>query len=217
MSESRSGCRGCLVWFFALAALMLMVAGAAYYFGHQKLIEFRDHYTDTKPLALPVVSANPAELAAIHKRIDQFLDHARAGRTNLTLSLSARDLNALLAASAFSNRVYITLTNDAVIGRFSVPFEELGLRFLPGRYLNGSAHFTVGCPNGALSVTVKQITVNDSLLPEHYRRAFEGRNYAERFATNAVVRESLERVRKVVVQGEHLVFQAEPEGAAGAR
>jgi hypothetical protein len=210
MSDKRSGCRGCFVWFLCLAGVMVVVMGIAAYFGWRQLVAFREQFTDTKPLALPRVSPSQQELAAIHKRVDQFLDDARAGHTNAQLSLSGSDLNALLSASVFSNRVFVTLTNDALLARFSVPLDELGWRFLHGRYLNGSGTLNVGCVSGVLSVTVQQLSVNGLALPEHYQNAIRGRNFAEGIATNIVTRESLDHIRQVVIRGERLVLESVP-------
>lgn len=186
---------------------LLLVLGVAAYLGYRKLVSLRDQYTETKPLALPVTSYSQAELDAVNKRIDQFTTTLRGPVTNAELSLSANDLNALLASSGLSNRIYVTLTNKSLTGQISVPLEDIGVRFLKGRYLNGAGVFDVGCANGELSVKVKQISVGGRPIPEYYMKNVRDVNYAQGFATNAETAEALRRLQRVEIDDNRLVFE----------
>lgn len=208
MSEKRSGCKGCFIWFLCLLGFFLLLVGVGLYLGYRKFVAFRDQYTQAKPLALPGVRYSQADLDAVQKRIDQFLAEARTGRTNARLALTDRDLNALIAATAFSNRAYLTLTNDAVVGQFSLPLDELGVRFLRGRYLNGSGVLDVGRINGQFSVRMKDLSVNGLKLPETYMGPIRQQNFAQGLATNMPVVESLERIGRIGVTNGQLVFEA---------
>ena len=186
---------------------MLLVLGITGYFGYRKLVSLRDQYTEIKPLALPVVNYSQADLDAVKKRIDQFMAVARANNTNADLSLSANDLNALLASQGLSNRIYVTLTNKSLVGQISVPLEDVGVRlFLKGRYLNGVGVFDVGCANGGLSVKVKEISVGGKALPEYYMSNIREMNYAQNI-TNTATKEALQRLQQVEIDDNRLVLK----------
>jgi hypothetical protein len=187
--------------------MLALIVGVAVYLGYRKLMSFRDQYTESKPLVLPATRYSAAELGAVQKRIDQFLALARAEHTNARLALSANDLNALIATSGFSNRAYVTFTSNAVVGQFSVPLGDLGMRFLSGRYLNGSGVLNVGCINGHLNIGVKELAVNGLKLPEHYMNVIRQQNFAQGMATNAPVIQSLEHVGRVAVENDHLLLE----------
>lgn len=191
----------------AAFALLILVIGVSAYLGYRKLVSLRDHYTQAQPLALPVTSYSPADLDSVRKRIDQFVATARGNATNAELSLSANDLNALLATSGLSNRVYVSFTNKSLAGQISVPLEDVGIRFLKGRYLNGAGVFDVACANGELSVKVKEISVGGLPLPEHYMKGIRDVNYAQGLATNAATQEALRRIQRVAIDDDRLIFE----------
>lgn len=208
MSEQkRSGCKGCLIWLLAAVALLILVIGVSAYLGYRKLVSLRENYTQAQPLALPVTSYSQAELDAMRKRIDQFVATARGNATNAELSLSANDLNALLATSGLSNRVYVSFTNRSLVGQISVPLEHVGIRFLKGRHLNGAGVFDVACANGELSVKVKDISVGGRPLPEYYMKGIRDVNYAQGLATNAATQEALRRIQRVAIDDDRLIFE----------
>jgi len=208
MSEQkRSGCKGCLIWTLCALGLLAIVLGVSAYLGYRKLVSLRDQYTETKPLVLPVTSYSEADLSKVKKRIDQFIDVAHGSPTNAELSLSANDINALLASSGLSNRVYVMLTNKSLNGQISVPLEDVGIRFLKGRYLNGAGVFDVGCENGELTVKVKEIKVGGKPLPEYYMKNIRDVNYAQGMTTNAATQEALRRFQRVEIDDNRLIFE----------
>lgn len=207
MSEKRSGCKSCLIWFLCVFGFFALIVGITAYIGYRKFVSFRDQYTGSKPLAMPSLNYTPAEYSGTTNRIQGFLQGAAAGRSNVQLALSARDLNMLIASSEFSNRVHLTLSNEAIVGQFSVPLENIGIRFLRGRYLNGAGALAVSCENGRLNVNLKDLTVNGMALPENYMSAIRQQNFAEGFATNENAQASLERVKRIAVEKDRLIFE----------
>ena len=215
MSEQkRSGCKGCLIWLLCVFALVLVMCGVGLYLGHRMLVSFRDQYTQAKPLTLPATSYSQADLDAVQKRIDQFITTARGNQTNANLSLSATDLNMLIASSAFSNRVYVTFSNKSLVGQITIPAESLvgflskfGITALRGRYLNGASMFDVGRVNGQLSVNVKEISVNGLPLPEHYMNGLRDVNFAEGVATNAAANGAFQHISRVAIDDDRLVLE----------
>ena len=212
MSETnkRSGCKSCLIWFCVVFAVFLVVIGVAGYLGYRKLVSLRDQYTQVKPLELPATQYSKDELDAVSKRIEGFKAAARSDKTNAQLSLSAADINGWLWSSGFSNRVYVTFTNSSLVGQVSVPLEDIGIRFLKGRYLNGAGVFDVGWVNGELSVKVKDILVNGQPLPEHYMRGIRNVNYAERqkgAPPGQPRQDPLENISRVAIENGALIFE----------
>lgn len=188
-------------------AVLLVVIGVSAYLGYRKLVSLRDQYTQTQPLALPVTSFSQAEIDGVKSRVDSFLANARGTHTNSQLSLSANDLNALLASSGITNRVYVTFTNQMLAGQVSVPLEDVGIRFLRGRYLNGAVLFDVGRENGELSVKVKNISVNGQSLPEHYMKNIRDVNYAEGVATNSAANGAFQHISRVAIENNRLILE----------
>jgi len=212
MSEQkRSGCKSCLIWFLCLAGFFLVLAGIGLYLGYRKVVSFRDQYTSTKPLAMPAESHTATEFAAMTNRIQQFLAGAEAGRSNVQLSLSAHDLNMLIYESGLSNRAYVRFVSNTVVGQFSLPLDFVRAPVLRNlvkdRYLNAEGAVAVSCENGNLEVNVKDLSVNGQALPESYMSAFRGKNFAEGFATNAEVKQSLEKVQRIAIDDDRLVFE----------
>lgn len=183
-----------------------LIIGVATYFGFRKARQFMEQFAQKEPVSLPVVRYAPPELDALHKRIDSFLSHAQAGRTNAQLVLTARDLNALISDSWLSNHVYVTLQSNVIAGQFSVPFEDLGMPLFRGRYLNGAGTLNVSAQEGDFAVTVRDVTVNGIKLPEHYMTWLRKQNFARDVGTNAATKESLQRVGRIAVEDGQLVF-----------
>lgn len=207
MSEKRSGCRGCLIWIAGVSVLLALVVGVAGYLGYRKARAFVDRFAQKQPLTLPAVHYSKAELDAVQKRIDGFLAAAQSNRTNAHLTLSANDLNALVASSAFSNRVYLTLSSNAVGGRFSIPFEQLGMPLFRGRYLNGSGTLDIGAASGSFTISFREFAVNGVDLPEHYMNWIRQQDFARGFAADTNIQATLSRVARVAVENQLLILE----------
>jgi len=214
MSKNKSGCRGCLIWMACIFVGLALVVGVAAYLGYRKAVQFVEQYAQKEPIALPVVRYTPAELEALHARIDAFLKNAGSGRTDAQLALSADDINALVAGTGFSNRVHFSLTSNVVSGQFSIPFQELGMPLFSGRYLNGSGTLDVGCRGGALAVTLKDASVNGLALPEHYMEWLRQQNFARNIATNSATRAALEGVGRIGVMNERLLLEVKTSSSS---
>lgn len=207
MAEKKSGCRSCLIWLACIFLGLAVVVGVAVYLGYRQATKFMDQFAQKKPLVLPSIQYSEAELQSVKHRIDGFLTGARAGRTNVQLVLSEKDVNALVADSWFSNRVYVTLSSNTLQGQFSVPFEQLGMPLFSGRYLNGSGTMAVGCSAGTLAVNIEDFVVNGTKLPEHYLDWIRKQNFARGIGTNEATKESLQRIGTVGVTNDQLVFE----------
>jgi hypothetical protein len=54
---------------------------------------------------------------------------------------------------------------------------------------------------------VKDLMVNGLALPESYMSAIRQQNFAEGFATNAATQQSLEKVERIVIENDRLIFE----------
>ena len=210
MSKNQSGCRSCLIWVSCIFVGLALVVGVAAYLGYRKAVKFMDKYAQKQPLELPALRYSSADMQALQKRIDLFMANSSSGTTNARLELSADDINALVANTWFSNRVYFSLESNVISGRFSVPFEELGMPLFSGRYLNGEGTLDAGCQGGALVVTLQNASVNGAALPDHYMNWLKQQNFAQNLATNATTQAALRGVGRIGVANERLILEVKP-------
>lgn len=137
------GCfaKGCLV-LLAVGLLLLVLGGASTFYGMRKL---RDAYTSTRAEPVRTFPATDAQFAEVSARIRAFRD-AAAKRQRATLTLSADDLNILVAKdpeyAALRGKVFFSIKDDALFTDVSTPLDTvpaaaaLGLK---GRWVNGKA------------------------------------------------------------------------------
>jgi len=217
MSNKRSGCRSCLIWFACVTGFFLLFVAVGVYLGYRKVISVRDQFTSAKAQSMPVLSYNPAEYSALTNRLYQFSSAAEVGRSNVLLSLTARDLNMLVHEAGLSNRAYLSFASNAISGQFSIPLDFVRLpvlrSLLGGRYLNGSGSLGVSCVQGDLKVNLQQLSVGGVPLPEDFMANIRQINFAEDVSTNESVRATLQRVNRVAVEGDRLTFEIGPAKA----
>src|SRR5262249_2041600 len=110
-----------------------------------------NRYTDTQPMPLPQVSISSAALDQLLRRVEDFRDDLRAGRTPAPLVLSADEVNALIAndpeLKSVKGKFYVLLNGDALKAKVSLPMEDLGLPRFHGGYLNGTASLGIELHN----------------------------------------------------------------------
>jgi uncharacterized protein (DUF3820 family) len=161
-----------------------------------------------------VVNYSDAEHTALTNRIDAFLAGARLGRTNVQLSLTAPDVNAMISRTIFSNHVHVAFQDGKIRGQLSVPFEQLGMPLFTGRYLNGEGVLNVGCYHGTLVVNLREVSVGGVTLPDHYLDWIQKQNFARNVGTNVLTQESLDKVTRVGVVADRLIFElnSQPSG-----
>ena len=215
MADKKSGCRSCLLWVSGIFVCLAIVVGVAAYLGYRKATQFMQQFAQKQPLALPVVNYADADHAALTNRIETFLVGARAGRTNVQLSLSADDVNAMLSRSLFSNHVHVAFQDGRIRGRLSLPFEQLGMPLFSGRYLNGEGVLNVGCYHGTLVVNLAEVSVGGVALPDHYLDWIKKQNFARTVGTNSLTQASLDKVTRVGVVADKLIFELNSPSAAG--
>jgi hypothetical protein len=210
---------GCLT--LVVLAVLLGIAGfftVRYALG--KVNAFVQQYTDTRPAVLPKVEIDPADYEKLTQRVDQFKAAADGGKGEATLTLTAQDLNGLIANNAdlaqLKGRLYVAIDGDQVKGQVSVPLAELagvpGLSGLQGRYLNGSAALKVALSDGLLDVHIISLDVNGAPLPEQFLAALRGENLAKDATRDPKTAEALRRLESLEVKDGAVILKARGAG-----
>ena len=179
VAKPRRGCffYGCITSLVLLAIVLAAVLAVLHY--AKKMI---NQYTDSQPMELPTVQMSQGEIDKLKQRFEAFEEAVRAQRPTQPLTLSADDINALIASGpkqqALQGKFYLSLDGDQVKGEVSVPLREMGLRMFKGRYLNGSATFSLSFRDGTLWVSPQTIMVKGKPLPEVYMQHIRTENLA---------------------------------------
>ncbi|MGL4513611.1 MAG: hypothetical protein ACRCT8_11010 [Lacipirellulaceae bacterium] len=210
--------RGCGCWLYgclivALGTLVLLVAGgiAAFYFAKGQLRAF----TDDAPAPIPVVEAAPEEIKAIGERVQAFVGAVRAGGEGAELSLTAEDLNTLVAADRqLKGRVHLTITDGRIGAKVAVPCDFLPAGAGKGRFFNAEATLNASLENGVLVVTLVDAKVKGQQLPAPFLDAIKGENLAQGVQDDAEIDRVLKRFESIRVEGDRVVLRLRAEAPA---
>jgi hypothetical protein len=190
--------------------LLVMVLGALL-LGLHYMKKMVNRYTDVKARELPTLQMSQAEMAQVKQRLESFQQAVREQRATKPLTLTADDINALIATGgdqqSLKGKVYVTLDGDQVKGELSVPLQDVGLSMLRGRYLNGTATFNLSFREGKLSVTPQTIQVKGEPLPEVYLREIRKQNLAFALTNDAGAAAVLKGLEEIQVKEGKLVIE----------
>src|SRR5882724_3080824 len=129
--QKKSG-RGCLFWGGIIAAVLFLFVLLTVYVGFRYVKNLVAEYTDTKPLPAPALNLSRAEITNLQQRIHRFDQAIKDNKTVEPLSLSADEINALIANEAKSNaspaRLYFSFNSNQVQAQLSLPTDGIGLR-----------------------------------------------------------------------------------------
>jgi hypothetical protein len=184
--------RGCVFYGCITGLVLLVLVLGGLMVGLHYVRKMVNQYTETGPMELPALQMSQGEIGKVKQRFEAFQQAVRDQRLTEPLELSADDINALIASGsdqqALKGKFYVSLDGDKLKGDVSVPLQQIGLSMFKGRYLNGSATFSLSFRNDALSISPQTINVKGKPLPETYMREIRKQNLAEGFTseTNAV-------------------------------
>lgn len=205
-TKPRRGCLfyGCLTGIVCILAIVL--AGVL---GVQQFRSMLNRYTDTQPVPLPEVSIPNDELAHLLRRVEDFRDDLRAGRTPAPLVLSAREVNALIAhdpeLQALKGKFFFLLNGDQLKAQVSLPMADLGLPRFQGRYLNGTASLGIALHKGILFVFATDFTAKGKAVPTAYMNVITRQNLAARANDNARASVALNLLQSIEIKDSKLV------------
>jgi len=214
--EKKTG-HGCLFWGGIIAAilflfLLLAAYGTFRYFKHLVV-----EYTDTKPLPAPVVQLSGAEITNLQQRIHGFDQAIKNDKPVEPLSLSADEVNALIAKEAKSNaspaRLYFSFNSNQVQAQLSLPTDGTGVRMLKGRYFNGSGEFAVSLQNGRLNVNVKSLSVKGRPLPENFMVQIRMQNFADAWTNDVNFNQAIANLEEIKIENNKLIVIPKPHEA----
>src|SRR4051812_32725069 len=138
--QKKSG-RGCLFWGGIIAAVFFFLFFLTVYAGFRYFKNLITTYTDTKPLPAPALHLSAAEVTNLQQRVHLFDQSIKSNKPVEPLSLSADEINELIAHEAISNaspaHLFFSFNSNHVQAQLSVPTDGFGLRALKGRYFNG--------------------------------------------------------------------------------
>jgi hypothetical protein len=172
--------RGCF-FYGCLTVIILLVLGAgAAYFGVKYLYHVAiDKFTTTSSLSIPPAAATQSDFETTFKRLTEFKTAMDLGKGPETLSLSANDINALLAFSPKANflkdHAVVDIKGDQAYAKFSVPLDTFGMA---GRFLNGEGSFKVSLLDGKLHLDPSAVVLNGQSVPAEILSSFSKQDAA---------------------------------------
>jgi len=203
--------RGCFFYGCISGVVLLVMVLGALLLGLHYMKKMVNRYTDVKARELPTLQMSQAEMAQVKQRLESFQQAVREQRATKPLTLTADDINALIATGgdqqSLKGKVYVTLDGDQVKGELSVPLQDVGLSMLRGRYLNGTATFNLSFREGKLSVTPQTIQVKGEPLPEVYLREIRKQNLAFALTNDAGAAAVLKGLEEIQVKEGKLVIE----------
>ena len=178
-AKPRRGCffYGCIT---SLVLLALVLGGLMV--GLHYVRKMVNQFTESQPMELPTVQMAPGEIDKLKQRVEAFQKAVKEQRPAEPIVLAADDINALIASApelhAFKGKFYVSLEGDQLRSQVSMPLKDVGLSMFKGRYLNGSATFTLSFHNGTLAVSPQTIIVKGKPVPEPYMQGIRMQNLA---------------------------------------
>ena len=174
-TTKRNGCwfYGCVFVVGSLVVVLLGLAVAAFVV-YRTLTQYVEDYTALAPVDLPKVEITEAQRKSAVERARTFRDALKARVDTAPLVLTGDDLNALVQESPkFKDRVYLTIDEDKLKARVSLPLDEFFKTSLTrGRYLNGEAELKATIQDGDARIEVESIAVDGKPLPDFVRDMF---------------------------------------------
>jgi hypothetical protein len=215
-AEKKAG-RGCLFWGGIIAAVFVLLALLTAYTGFRFFRHLVYDYTDTKPIETPAVHLSGAEMTNLQQRVQNFDKAIKADKAVEPLTLSAEEINALMANRTKTNpspvRLYFNFDADRVQAKLSLPTDGFGVKMLKGRYFNGSGDFTVSLQDGRLMVKVKSLSVKGRPLPENFMASIRAENFADGWTNDVDFNQAVAKLQEIKIENGKLIVIPKPHEA----
>ena len=216
-AQPKKSGRGCLFWGGIIAAVFLLFILLTVYAGYRYVKNMVAEYTDTKPIEAPALHLSGVEITNLQQRIHRFDQAIKDNQAVEPLSLSADEINALIANETKSNRsparLYFSFNSNQVQAQLSLPTDGIGLRMFRGRYFNGSGDFAVGLQDGRLNVNVKSLSVKGRPLPEKFMVGIRQQNFADGWTNDVNFNEAVAKLEEIKIEGGRLIVIPKPHEA----
>lgn len=173
-----------------------------------------EEYTESEPRALPGISMSEEDARTVIATVEDFKKSVRLDQPADPLVLAGDDINLLIHShpnwKALKGKVYITIEDDNIRGEVSFPLDEI-VGFVKGRYLNGSAVFSVAVLGGRLLVYINAIEVKGKAIPEEFMKQLRTENLAKDANQNKDLADVIEKLDAVFVKGSQLFIVPKSE------
>jgi len=205
--------RGCLFYGCLTSCILVLVVLAGLILGYLKIL---NSFTDLKPTALPTVDMSDAEKQQVRQRVDAFRNDVRSAHPTQPLSLTANEINALIATDpnlkALNGKLYVTIEGNQVKGQLSVPTSDIGLGIFKHRYINGSGGLNVSLTNGTLFLSLQSLAIKGRPIPEKYMQQVRAQNLAQGINDDPKASAGLNKLKSIEVKdGKLLIEPAAPQ------
>ena len=208
--KNRSGCWkyggiGCLV------IIILVIVGVFLaYKGCKRVVgDMTEKYTSIAAIDLPFVEASQEEIDAVLSRVESFTNALEGDGTPEALSLTSKDINILINNhpkwKGLAGKAYVTIEGNQLKGDISIPLGEIG-KIFEGRFLNGSAVFSVGMEAGRLLVFLDSAEAGGEKLPENIMNVLRSQNMAEKQIERPEVKDMMGKLESIIVKDGSLII-----------
>jgi hypothetical protein len=202
--------RGCLFYGCLTSSILALVIITAPILIYLKILNM----FDTKPTALPTLDMSDADMQQIRQRVDAFRNDIRSAHPTQPLSLSANEINALIATDpnlkALKGKVYVDIEDSQVKGQVSVPTSDVGLGFFKHRYINGSGAFNIALTNGTLFLSLQNLAIKGRPIPERYMQQVRAQNLAQSINDDPKSSAGLNKLKSIEVKDGKIVIVPAP-------
>ena len=97
-----------------------------------------------------------------------------------------------------AGNLYVYIEEDTIKADASIPLDEFF--GLPDRYLTGKIEFTIEYADGRLDIHIKDVLVNEELLPEKFLEGIRSENLAEDMNADPEFEEKMKNVESIEVK-----------------
>jgi hypothetical protein len=214
MNEQKKSGRGCLFWGGIIAAVLFLMVLLTVYAGYRFAKNMIAEWTDTKPLPAPALHLSGTEITNLQQRLHRFDVAMKSNKPVEPLSLSADEINSLIANEVKSNpspaRLYFSFNSNQVQAQLSLPTDGIGVKMLRGRYFNGSGEFAVSLQDGRLNVNVKSLSVKGRPLPENFMVQIRTQNFADGWTNDPNFNQAMAKLEEIKIEDGRLIVIPKP-------
>lgn len=210
MPKSSSGVNGCLIGCAIVAAVGVIGVALVTYAVYRGAMGTLDATTETAPRELPPLELSADEQAASEAKFKQLKAALEGSGDQKEFALTGNDINVMLRSDpevrALGESVYVTIAAGEVRGEVSL---DLGtvvpVSFLKGRYLNGSATFSVSASDGRLFVFVENFQFKGDDVSSEVLQQLRNQNLAQDIK-DPEFKEFIAKIEEIRVDEDKLVI-----------
>ncbi len=201
---------GCIIMILAV-----IVLGGSLVYAVYRGIEMNreiDLFTESAPVARPLLSPSAEEKTALRKRLSDFSRAALDGR-DAELALSALDLNYLIATEPIlrdfrGNTRIREIKPEFIVADISQTLNSL----LPGRprYLNAAFHFKADIQEDGLGLSLIDITAPDKEIPRGFIELYALKRTFRLDPENPAFGPALKKIRLVRTEDGRVIVSTSP-------